>query len=283
MTQVLPPFDVHSTHSVELREAALWILAVKDVGEKIKACETLQMVVKSGRVHVEVERAFLDNEVFLQHTPGRPARPELLSALDVPRRRSNTLEGRLANLHALTHIEFNAINLALDAMVRFSGLPEAYYWDWWTVAVEEAYHFTLLRNHLQKLGADYGDFAAHNGLWEMAEKTKDSLGDRMAMVPRTLEARGLDACPVMRDKLAAQGDERGAEIIDIILRDEIGHVAIGNRWFLFACEQNSVHPVMHYKVLAERHNAPRLRPPFNIAARRAAGFFEEELQALADL
>ena len=189
--------------------------------------------------------------------------------------------GRQAMIQALAHIEFNAINLALDVMVRFAHLPEAFYWDWWRVAFEESYHFSLLREHLQTLGADYGDFPAHNGLWDMAEKTASSLGDRMAMVPRTLEARGLDACPLMRDKLRAAGDLRAADIVDVILHDEIGHVALGNRWFIYACELNSQNPVMQYRLLAEQYNAPRLRPPFNLVARRAAGFFEEELTALA--
>ncbi len=267
--------------TLELRAAALVVLACTDLDQKRDLCLALQAKIQADEVILDAGRSFMDDLVFTTQCPGRPAKPELMSALDVPRRRAHSLEGRQAMIHALAHIEFNAINLALDVMVRFANLPEAFYWDWWRVAFEESYHFSLLREHLQGMGADYGDFSAHNGLWDMAEKTASSLGDRMAMVPRTLEARGLDACPLMRDKLRAAGDARGADIVDIILHDEIGHVALGNRWFIYACELNSQNPVMQYRALAEQYNAPRLRPPFNLVARRAAGFFEEELTALA--
>ena len=285
MTQVLftPNTSIPMTQEgfVELRAAALAVLACADVGEKRALCLAIEARIQAGEFVLDVHRFFTDDFIFNTQCPGRPAKPELMSALDVPRRRAHSLEGRQAMIHALAHIEFNAINLALDVMVRFADLPEDFYWDWWRVAFEESYHFSLLREHLQSMGADYGDFPAHNGLWDMAEKTASSLGDRMAMVPRTLEARGLDACPLMRDKLRAAGDERAAEIVDIILNDEIEHVALGNRWFLYACELNSQNPVMQYRILAEQYNAPRLRPPFNLKARRAAGFFEEELTALA--
>ena len=285
MTQVLftPNTSIPMTQEgfVELRAAALAVLACADVGEKRALCLAIEARIQAGEFVLDVHRFFTDDFIFNTQCPGRPAKPELMSALDVPRRRAHSLEGRQAMIHALAHIEFNAINLALDVMVRFADLPEDFYWDWWRVAFEESYHFSLLREHLQSMGADYGDFPAHNGLWDMAEKTASSLGDRMAMVPRTLEARGLDACPLMRDKLRAAGDERAAEIVDIILNDEIEHVALGNRWFLYACELNSQNPVMQYRILAEKYNAPRLRPPFNLKARRAAGFFEEELTALA--
>ena len=285
MTQVLftPNTSIPMTQEgfVELRAAALAVLACADVGEKRALCLAIEARIQAGEFVLDVHRFFTDDFIFNTQCPGRPAKPELMSALDVPRRRAHSLEGRQAMIHALAHIEFNAINLALDVMVRFADLPEDFYWDWWRVAFEESYHFSLLREHLQSMGADYGDFPAHNGLWDMAEKTASSLGDRMAMVPRTLEARGLDACPLMRDKLRAAGDERAAEIVNIILNDEIEHVALGNRWFIYACELNSQNPVMQYRILAEQYNAPRLRPPFNLKARRAAGFFEEELTALA--
>ena len=142
-----------------------------------------------------------------------------------------TLEGRAALIHALAHIEFNAINLALDAIWRFADMPQTYYRDWLKVAVEEAYHFSLLSTHLQTLGFKYGDFTGHNSLWEMADRTKSDVLARMALVPRTMEARGLDASPPLRNKLAQAGDTDAAKILDIILRDEIGHVAIGNHWF----------------------------------------------------
>jgi uncharacterized ferritin-like protein (DUF455 family) len=177
-------------------------------------------------------------------------------------------------------IEFNAINLALDAVWRFSGLPDQYYRDWAQVAREEAYHFGLMRDHLATLGSAYGDFPAHDALWRMTERTAGDVLARMALVPRTLEARGLDASPPMQTKLQGIGDARGVEILGIILRDEIGHVAVGNRWYRWLCERAGVDPVAHYAVLTERYDAPRLQPPFNEDARRLAGFTETELSAM---
>jgi uncharacterized ferritin-like protein (DUF455 family) len=212
--------------------------------------------------------------------PGRPARPELVAHTSLAKRSVRTPEGRAALLHALAHIEFNAINLALDAAWRFDGLPQAFYRDWLQVAREEALHFELLRDHIGTLGFRYGDFPAHNALWEMAEKTRHDVLARIALVPRTLEARGLDASPPIKAKLLGAGDTRGAEILDIILRDEIGHVAIGNRWYRWLCAQRGLDPVATYDRLAVEHAAPRPRAPFNLDARRAAGFDEEELLRL---
>ncbi len=210
--------------------------------------------------------------------PGRPERPLLVAPQDVDRRRSlHTPAGRAAMIHALCHIEFNAINLALDAVWRFAGMPPSYYRDWLRVADEEAYHFTLLADHLGTLGASYGDYPAHNSLWEMTDKTAGDVLARMALVPRTLEARGLDASPPVRAKLAGAGDHAAAAIIDIILRDEVGHVAIGNHWYRWLCGQRGLEPVATYAQLAERYRAPKLRGPFNLDARRAAGFDEDEL------
>ncbi len=212
--------------------------------------------------------------------PGRPARPRLVPAVDVPRPSPYTPAGRAALLHAVVHIEFNAINLALDAIWRFGGMPEAYYRDWQRVASEEALHFTLLEEHLASLGCEYGDHPAHDGLWTMTERTAGDITARMALVPRTLEARGLDATPPMQAKLAKAGDARAVAILDIILRDEIGHVAVGNRWYRWLCQQQGLDPHAHYALLTRRHQAPRLRPPFNDSARRAAGFTGAEIAAL---
>lgn len=213
--------------------------------------------------------------------PGRPPRPRLVDPAALPRRSPFTPEGRAALLHAVAHIEANAIALALDAVWRFAGMPEAYYRDWWRVATEEAHHFTLLRERLRTLGHDYGDFDAHDGLWAMTARTAGDITARMALVPRTLEARGLDATPPMRARLAQAGDSRAAEILDVILHDEIGHVAIGNHWYRWLCARDGLDPVAHYARLAERHRAPVPRPPFNLDARRAAGFDEAELALLA--
>ena len=216
--------------------------------------------------------------------PGRPTQPALVPPMDVPQRSPFTPDGLAALLHAVCHIEFNAINLALDAVWRFDGMPPDFYLDWLRVADEEATHFTLLRTHLQSLGHEYGDFPAHNGLWEMCEKTQHDVTARMALVPRTLEARGLDATPLIQARLRKVGTpaaQRAVEILDIILRDEIGHVAVGNRWYGWLCVQQGLEPVAHYRHLARAHNAPRLKPPFNTDARRAAGFSSSEISALA--
>jgi uncharacterized ferritin-like protein (DUF455 family) len=212
--------------------------------------------------------------------PGRPALPALVPPLAVQRRSMRTVEGRAALLHALAHIEFNAINLALDALWRFPDMPDDYYADWLQVAAEEAHHFTLLADHLRSQGYAYGDFTGHNSLWDMVEKTADDVLARMALVPRTLEARGLDAAPPVRAKLAQAGDMAAAAILDIILRDEIGHVAIGNRWFGYLCAERGLEPLAAYADLAIRYKAPPLRGPFNMEARRAAGFTELELAQL---
>lgn len=215
--------------------------------------------------------------------PGCPARPELRSHLDVPKRSPFTTEGLAALLHAVTHIEFNAINLALDAIWRFSAMPDAYYLDWLQVAAEEAQHFSLLRAHLQTMGYDYGDFPAHTGLWDMTAKTSEDVLARMALVPRTLEARGLDATPPMQAKLrrvATPHALRAVEILEVILRDEIGHVAIGNRWYRYLCVQRGLEPVATYALLAVKYGAPRIRGPLNLAARRYAGFDAAELELL---
>lgn len=212
--------------------------------------------------------------------PGRPPRPQLVSPFEVERRSLATIEGRAALVHALAHIEFNAINLALDAVQRFRGMPRDYYDDWLRVAAEEAYHFELLREHLRALGFDYGDFPAHNGLWEMAMKTAGDVLARMALVPRVLEARGLDASPALIAKFRGAGDARMVEILEIILRDEIGHVAIGNRWYLYLCEQRGLEPLATFARLIEEYDAPRIRPPFHVEARRAAGFSDAEIEYL---
>lgn len=226
----------------------------------------------------------VDSEAILQaagEIPGRPERPVLVPPRLVGRRSMVTLEGRAMLIHALAHIEFNAVNLALDALWRFAGMPVRYYTDWLRVAKEEAFHFSLLAAHLQTLGYQYGDFPAHDSLWEMVEKTREDIVARMALVPRTLEARGLDAIPPLRAKLAQAGDLAAAEILDIILRDEVGHVEIGNRWYCYLCEQRGFEPRTTYDELALQYKAPVLKGPFNIEARRLAGFSEAELVRFA--
>lgn len=254
-----------------MRAQALAALAAPEWPEKLALVRAIADGAKLDR-----ERIFAPTEGL----PGRPPLPELVAPAQVPHRSMATLEGRAALLHALAHIEFNAVNLALDIIWRFAGMPEAFYRDWLRVAREEAYHFDLLRQRLAVLGYAYGDFPAHNGLWDMAERTRNDLLARLALVPRTLEARGLDASPMIRNKLAGAGDADSAAIVDIILRDEIGHVAIGNHWYRQQCAQAGREPVACYAELARLYDAPRLRGPFNLEARRAAGFNDAELAAL---
>lgn len=256
------------------RQRALELLCLTDPLEKAAQTRALFATLAVDAIDPAARLAPLDA------LPGRPERPHLVPPKDVPTRSPFTLDGRIALLHAVTHIEFNAINLALDAVWRFSGMPGQFYRDWMRVASEEALHFSLLRGHLQSLGFDYGDFDAHDGLWLMTQRTSHDVVARMALVPRTLEARGLDATPPMRAKFEKAGDARTVEILDIILRDEIGHVAIGNHWYRWLCERDGLEPVSLYGELVERYQAPRWRPPFNVGAREAAGFTKEEIAFL---
>jgi len=213
-------------------------------------------------------------------TCGRPAKPELVAPKEVPFRKPSTPEGRARLLHAIVHIEFSAINLALDHAARFHGMPEAYYTDWIGVAVEEAYHFRILRERLLALGHDYGDFPAHAGLWDMAEKTAYDVLARMALVPRLLEARGLDATPPIQKRLIENGDTESAQILDIILHDEIGHVGLGDQWFRRLCAEKNLEPESTYRQLLIDYRAPRPSAPLNESARLAAGFTAGELAGL---
>jgi len=260
----------------ELRARALACLLERDPGIKMAAIGALCAAWERGACTLDPAARLVATEAI----PGRPARPELVPPRLVGRRSMITVAGRAMLVHALAHIEFNAVNLALDAIWRFADLPRAYYLDWLGVAGEEATHYTLLAAHLQVLGHAYGDFPAHDSLWEMVAKTTGDVLARMALVPRTLEARGLDAIPPLRAKLAQAGDMDAARILDIILRDEVGHVEIGNRWYNYLCDQRRLEPYATYGVLAAQYEAPVLKGPFNLEARRRAGFTEEELAGL---
>jgi uncharacterized ferritin-like protein (DUF455 family) len=261
----------------ELRHLALAYLAEPDPELKSSAVNQLNIYWQQGLLALDVA-AKLHADLAI---PGRPIKPLLVPPLKVKRRAMNSVSGRAALIHALCHIELNAINLALDAIWRFDGMPTDYYADWLKVASEEATHYNLLKDHLHYLGFAYGEFDAHDSLWEMVDKTKYDVLARMALVPRTMEARGLDALPALRAKLAQAGDELAAAILDITLRDEVGHVAIGNRWFNYLCQQQGVAPLPTFEALCVTYVAPKLRGPFNLAARREAGFTEAELTALS--
>ena len=214
---------------------------------------------------------------------GRPLKPDLVPHRQVLQRGAKSPEGRARLLHAIVHIEFSAINLALDHAARFRGMPEQYYADWIGVAAEEAYHFTILRERLQSLGHDYGDFPAHAGLWNMPERTSGDVLARMALVPRLLEARGLDATPPIQRKLEQAGDKESARLPDIILHDEIGHVGLGDAWFRRLCSERGLEAEPTYRELLTIYGAPWPQAPFNESARIAAGFSTAELAALAHL
>lgn len=217
--------------------------------------------------------------------PGRPLRPELVAPRELKPRGLGTLEGRAALVHSVAHIEFNAINLALDAMYRFRGMPAAYYCDWHRVAVDEGRHFQMLLRRLESMGFSYGDFPAHNGLWEAACSTADSCLARMALVPRVLEARGLDVTPAMMDRLAGAGDAETIAILRIILSEEVAHVLIGTRWFRYCCAQQRLPPDETFLRLVREYMPSAIRKPFNHAARIEAGFSAYEqagLDAIAD-
>jgi len=215
--------------------------------------------------------------------PGRPEHPDLVHPSRVVSRKLSSEAGRAALLHALAHIEFNAINLAWDAVYRFRSLPPAYYNDWVRVADEEAQHFRLLRERLRSLGHDYGDYPAHNGLWDMACRTGHDVLVRMALVPRVLEARGLDVTPAMIERLLRAGDADSARVLEIIFRDEIGHVEIGSRWFRYLCRQRELDPLQTFRKLLDEYMQGRLRRPLNYPARQLAGFDSDELELLREM
>ena len=221
-----------------------------------------------------------DYPVVAVATPGRPVRPALVEPTAVPRRRLGSEEGRAALVHAIAHIEFNAINLALDAAYRFRDMPPDYYRDWLSVAQDEARHFQLLQQRLDQMGFAYGDFPAHNGLWEMALKTAHSCLVRMALVPRVLEARGLDVTPGMIERLKAVGDDLTVAALEVILAEEVRHVEIGSRWFRWCCEREGKEPMPTFLSLLKEYYAVQPRGPFNLEARYQAGFSKEEMAAL---
>ncbi len=249
-----------------LAGAAAHILATADPAEKVRLSARTAEAWSRGHLlpgHVSA----------LPGRPARPARPPLRPPSEVPRRRINTATaGRVALLHALAHIELNAIDLAWDIIARFATpeLPAQFFTDWVHVAAEEAQHFSLLSHRLSELDAAYGDLPAHDGLWESAMATAHDLTARLAVVPLVLEARGLDVTPAMIGKLRSAGDDRSAEILETIYRDEIGHVRIGCRWFGFACACRGLEPAQAWRDLVGAHFNGALKPPFNTDARNAA-------------
>jgi uncharacterized ferritin-like protein (DUF455 family) len=246
--------------------------------QKCRITDALVRALNAGRVSFEASgtpRAVAE--------PGRPAKPRLVAPRELARRRPGTIEGRAALLHSIAHIEFNAINLAWDAVYRFREMPRDFYTDWARVAGEEALHFRLLCERMQDFGYAYGDFDAHNGLWESACDTAHDPLVRMALVPRVLEARGLDVTPGIMQRLQESGDHASVAVLEIILRDEIGHVEIGTRWFRYLCTQRGLDAERTFIDLLDRYMKGRVRGPFHSEARRQAGFNEREMADLERL
>ena len=262
----------------ELLTAAARCLAEADPAAKIRLTRDTVAGIRAGRLLRDVRAAHAP-----QATPGRAQRPALVAPRDLPRRGLDQPEGRAALVHAVAHIELNAINLAWDAVQRFPGMPAAFALDWARVADDEARHFAMLQARLQALGYEYGDFPAHDGLWQMAEATAHDVLARMALVPRVLEARGLDVTPGMIERLERAGDATTADRLKVILREEVAHVAIGSNWFRWLCEQRGLAPRETYFRLLAEYMQGRIRCPLNRQARLAAGFDEAELAQLEAL
>lgn len=262
--------------TTDLFEEARHCLDLCEPGEKARVTRLAAARWREGKLTLGG-----NGEVAPIGEPGRPARPRLVAPRDVHRRSLHTREGHGALIHAIAHIEFNAINLAWDAVYRFRHMPAQFYDDWVRVADEEAHHFQLVCDHLAGLGYEYGDFDAHDGLWEMAQKTAHDPLIRMALVPRVMEARGLDVTPGIMARLAAHGDHAAVAVLEIILREEVGHVEIGSRWFQYLCDHRGLDPQETFRHLFDQYmKGRRLKGPLHRQARLRAGFSEAELDYL---
>ncbi len=261
--------------SADLYAAIYQAIAETDPLVKCQLASTLTQSWTEGGLQRMKGGEVLDIDI-----PGRPQYPQLVDPRKVPRRSLATEQGRIVMLHSFAHIEFNAINLALDAAYRFREMPDDFVSDWLRVAVEEATHFRLVADYLLDLGASYGAFAAHDGLWDMVCKTRHDVLHRMALVPRVMEARGLDVTPGLMQKFANIGDQRSVDILQVIYQEEIGHVSIGNRWYHYCCDQRGLNARETFVALIGEYFSGRLRGPFNHAARLEAGFEEDELTKL---
>ena len=259
---------------MNLYEQTFACLMQKDTSEKQKMVSQLRQAWQKGELYRS------DSSLVAIPTPGRPEKPDLLNPSILKQRKLGSDLGRATLIHAILHIEFNAINLALDAVYRFRDMPDEYYSDWLKVAAEEASHYALLEQRLADFGYVYGDFPAHNGLWEMVLKTDHDVLIRMALVPRVLEARGLDVTPGMIKRLLKAGDNDTVEVLRIILREEIGHVAIGSRWYKYCCKNQDLNPEETFRELLIEYMGKGLSGPLHEEARLQAGFSQEEIDGL---
>ncbi len=262
---------------MNIHQLAYQALMEADIEQKLQQTTSLYAQQKKG---VPIRGDFPVKRIPIA---GRPAKPDLISPKKLKHRKLNSSAGRAHLVHAITHIEFNAINLALDAVYRFRDMPSDFYLDWLQVAAEEAYHFKLLRQRLEKMGYHYGDLPAHNGLWEMTLKTDHDVMIRMALVPRVLEARGLDVTPGMIQRLEKAGDQETVSILKIILEEEVGHVAIGSKWFHYCCKQRKLDPITTFQNLLLEYMGTPLRSPLHTQARLQAGFTQQELDDLLSM
>lgn len=257
----LPPF-----HS--LRGAAVEAIRAADLTIKTELAQEAQRRWQARALSL---RSPLDRPA--PRRPGRPDKPILIPPTQVKRRSLGSLKGRIALLHAIAHIELNAVDLALDIVARFAteSVPHSFFDGWMQVAFEEAKHFRMVRHRLNGLGADYGDLPAHDGLWQAAHDTRNDLTARLAVVPLILEARGLDVTPALQAKMRETGDHESAAVLDVIYEDEKGHVAVGAKWFRFLCARQRKDPAQTFKALVRANFRGPLKAPFNDIARAEAG------------
>ncbi len=246
-----------------------------DPGRKCDSVAKLLRCWNQGELPLDRKLPVLDFD-----QPGRPDLPRLIDPRKLGRRTTSNERGRAILLHAFTHIEFNAINIALDAVYRYRNMPVQFTSDWLSVASEEARHFSLLSQDLIERGSFYGEFDAHDGLWDMVCRTRHDVLHRMALVPRVMEARGLDVSPGIIDRFKQVGDQNAVDILEVIYRDEIGHVRIGNHWYHYLCELRELDSAATFRSLVDEYLKGKLRGPFNWPARLEAGFEESELKAL---
>ncbi len=265
----------------DIHQAAYNVLMLQDPLQKCEAMHKLYREWLSDEASLIILSD--TDSVFSIPEPGRPLKPELVSPKLLAKRSLYTEEGRSVLMHAIAHIEFNAINLAVDAVYRFRAQPNAFYADWLKVADDEARHFAMVLKYLHEHGTDYGSYTAHNGLWEMVNKTDHDIVHRMALVPRVLEARGLDVSPAMIMKLEQAGDTAAAEILTVIYNDEISHVEAGSRWFRYHCEKQGLDADKTFMELIQLYMKGKLKGPFNEVARIQAGFANSEIESLNQL
>lgn len=251
-----------------LRGGATMAILSADLDEKTELAQQTARRWHERRLSL---RSPLDPD--LPERPGRPAKPVLVPPKATEKRSLHTLAGRIAMLHALAHIELNAVDLALDIVARFASepVPHSFFDGWMRVAFEEAKHFRMVRDRLRALGADYGDMPAHDGLWQAAHSTRNDLTARLAVVPLILEARGLDVTPSLQDKMRETGDIESADVLKVIYEDEKGHVAVGAKWFRFLCAREKKDPAATFKALVRANFRGALKAPFNDVARAEAG------------